>query len=83
LEDEEWDAELEVPFAGFVAKELHGEVDAAAAPGSGEKEDEPFGRAVGVAAAQRLSFIVSYDSERNDVYDEQETEESEFYIHSA
>ena len=42
LEDEEWETELEVPFAGFMAQQKHGEVDAAAAEGCGGEKQYPF-----------------------------------------
>lgn len=69
MEDKERDADLEVPFAGFVPKDKHTGVNPDSTKGSGEEEEGAFGGAVNVSALHRFTFILEHEEERGEVYE--------------
>ena len=74
---------MEVPFFGFVAEGKHAEVDPGAAEGSGHEEEQPFRGALNVAALHRLTFIITHDKERKDIYGYQDTDEYLLCVHTC
>jgi hypothetical protein len=80
LKDEEWDADLEIPFFGFVAEEKHPGIDAERPAGSAEKEKKSFGGSVWVASLGRLPLIIGHDEKRDEI---DSCEKTDKYVEDA